>query len=216
MLAIASCSKDDDEITPEEQAKLDADLIVEFMKSSKLVPHYVGETIHNIEWKVVDITEDDPADIETLYDLMSSSYVDTTINNVNYRVYYHIFEDTGAGANVQDIQDAIEEEYRGYSKMQVDYQAFLMGYDSPLDYSELFTRSFSIGSLYPAWQIIIPYFNIGLKGSDFPQPCDCDPYRKQIDKPGRGIILTPSFLANGSSNMLFNIVLYDFTPIEIE
>lgn len=195
-----SCTSDDS-ISAAEQAVIDNDNIIEFMKSNKLVDFHVGEMVNNIEWRVELMTADDTLNnVATLYDIMGQSYVDTIVDGVDYKIYYHQIENTGSGTVVDSLNSSI----------QVDYEAYYMGLTLPTDETKVYSVNFNLVDLYQCWQAVIPKIKAGVKSADFDDPCDCDPYRTKIDNPGKVLILSPSAM-NGfsTSTMMFNIVLYN-------
>lgn len=201
-LIITSCSSTDDTISPEEQAKLDQESILNFLNSSTIdTSYFVGEMANNIEWKIRTMTSEDSLNkVSTLYDIMGQSYVDTIVDGIEYKVYYHIFKDAGSGTVVDSLNSSI----------QVDYEAYYLGASIPTDATTVYSINFNLVDLYQCWQIVLPKIKSGLKNSSFDTSCDCDPYRQDIDNPGKVIIVSPSAM-NGYtlSNMMFNVVLYD-------
>ena len=205
--SIIACDKDDEVtvLTPEEQSKADDEQVIKYMKSYKFVDFHVGGKVNNIDWKIVELEDDDTEETVTLFDLMGENVINTTFNGVDYKMYYYV-KDTGKGDVVTDT-DIIH----------VDYNVFSL-YGSEMsdriDHSD-FTAKFSVQGLIEGWKLGLVNFNSGLKPDVFPGDSH-SPYRELIDTPGRGIFLVPSGLAYGSGVLRFDIVIYDNAPVEEE
>lgn len=205
--SIIACKKDDEVkvLTPAEQSVADNEEIIEYMKSHKFEDFNVGEMVNNIDWKIVDITEDDSDETVTLFDLMGENVTNTTIDGVDYKMYYYVKEQ-GKGDLVSETDN-----------IYVDYNVFtLYGSDmnSRVDYTD-FAVKFDIQGLIEGWKLGLINFKSGVKPENFPGESNM-PYRELVDTPGRGIFLVPSGLAYGSgSNVLrFDVVIYDNIPLE--
>jgi len=220
MLSVFSCTKDEgtgtsdakkDEnkgLTPEEQAVVDQEQIMEYMKTYKLVFVDEGELSRHIEWETRPLTGDDDEDTETLYDLMGDNVIETNYNGVNYKMYYYII-DKGAGG-----------EYSNPKKdemIYVDYNVFNLfrhKMSDRIDKTEFAIANFQLNNgLFEGWNLGIPMFNSGnTDGLKFEE------YRDKTIKPGRGILIMPSGLAKGPGTgaLRFDIVLYHNEKVEVE
>lgn len=200
-----ACKKDEVTVlTPAEQAKVDDDQIIEYMKTYKFVDFYVGQTLRNIDWELKPILEDDPESTQSLFDIMGENFISTTHNGVDYKIYYYVVRGVeGLGVTPTETDNVI-----------VDYNVFNLYSEDRFDPPTYIykTFNFNLPGLIPGWKISIEKFKTGMKTSDFPtddsSPTDSD-YRKNIDTPGRGILLIPSGLAYGSGVLRFDLVLYD-------
>lgn len=206
--SIIACNKDEAAtgLSPEEQSKADEEQVIEYMKSHKFEDFHVGEMVNNIDWKIVELEEDDTEETITLFDLMGENVISTIFNGVDYNMYYYV-KDIGKGDVVTDTDN-----------IYVDYNVFSL-YGSEMskriDYSD-FTVKFDVQQLIEGWKLGLVNFNSGLKPDDFPRETSDSPYRELIDTPGRGIFLVPSGLAYGSGVLRFDIVIYDNIAVEEE
>ena len=242
--SIVACDKDDavKVVSPEEQAKIDNDQTIEYMKSNKFIDLHVGKMVNNIDWKIVPLDEGDSEETKSLFDLMGENVINTKFNGVDYKMYYYV-KDTGKGSKIVDT-DIIDFDYNVFSLSGSEMS-------ERIDHS-LFTIKFDIQQLIKGWGLGLVNFNSGIKPSVFPGEkvekkdivVDCDgltdeecyelkkdeylrmanlpgryavdPYREKIDTPGRGIFLVPSGLAYGSGSgvLRFDVVIYDNIPVE--
>ena len=207
--SLAACKKDDKPkvLTPKEQSKADDKRIIEYMESHKVEDYFVGKMSNNIDWRIIDLADDDTEDTETLFDLMGENVIETKYKDVDYKMYYYI-KDKGAGHQV-DAKETVRVDYNVFS-------LFTYKLKDRVDFTDL-TVEFPIPGLIEGWKLGLEKFNVGIKPADFPGTSDF-PYRKLIENPGRGILLVPSGIAYGpGSNILrFDIVVYDSTPAEEE
>ena len=197
-----ACEKDDEntQLSPEEQAKVDDEQTIEYMKTHKFEDYYVGDMANNIDWIVVELAEDEPDDTQTLYDLMSENVIETEFGGVDYKMYYFM-HDEGTGGN------PVDEDH-----VAVDYNVFLLEGTKTIDNSS-FTSFFKLDGLIEGWKVGLKIFNSGTKPDVFPGDSD-SPYRELVENPGRGMLLVPSGLAYGSGVLRFDVVLYHNETIE--
>lgn len=207
LTSIIACNKDDENtvLTPAEQSIVDHELMIEYMKSYKFEDFYVGDMVNNIDWKIVELDEEDTEETVTLFDLMGENVIKTTTDGVDYYMYYYV-KNAGIGDQVTDTDD-----------IYVDYNLFsLYGSEmnNRLDYSD-FARKFNVPSLIEGWRLGLVNFNSGVKPDEFPGESP-SPYRELVDTPGRGIFLVPSGLGYNSGVLRFDIVIYDNIAVEEE
>ncbi len=140
-IAVYSCSDDDDDDKhdPVEQALIDDDLLVEFLKS-----HYINtdkrvDTILNGETSLFDVVDTE----------------DVTYNEINYKLYYYTdFEGSESGKNPSK-----------FDSVQTLYQGFLLD-STKFDENLSFTSSGSwldLPRTIPGWQYGFPHYKEGDK-----------------------------------------------------
>jgi len=209
MLAIVSCKKDDEELTPAEKSVADNETIIEYLKEYRLVDFYPGMMLNNIDWQMEKIPEEELETSESLYDLMSENVIETSFEGVDYKIYYYII-DEGEGGVYPETEDNIV----------VDYNGFNLTATTVFDESVLAPLQFQLESLIPGWKEGLLKFKTGVKPEGFPLDPESDydyhdPYREQIVNPGRGFLIIPGGMAYGNI-VRFDIVLYDKITPETE
>ena len=207
---IISCKKDDKKgLTPEEQAVVDQEQIMEYMKTYKLVPIFDGELPRHIEWVILPLDDDDDEKTKTLFDIMGDNVIETNYNGVDYKMYYYII-DKGAGG--EDSNPKKDE------RVYVDYNVFNLfrhKMSDRIDKTEFAIANFQLNhGLFEGWNLGLPKFNSG----NTEGLTDDKQYRELTKKPGRGILIMPSGLAKGpgTGSLRFDIVLYHNEKVEVE
>jgi len=213
---LIACKKDEEEtITPAEQSLVDDENLIEYMKTHELKDFHVGEMKDNIDWVIEEIAEDAPEGTVTLYDVMSENVIEVVENDVVYKMYYFNINPTAEGGTPAEKDSVF-----------VDYKLFSL-YNAQYDSSPLFNPTiFQLDKVILGWQLGMQKINRGIKSDPFPANYDVDPYRENIENPGKAIFLIPSGLAYGTNSagsippnqvLRFDIVLYDYiTYVEEE
>lgn len=203
MPALFSCEKDEViEITPEERAKLDDELIVDYLKTHKKVSLENNfNPAYNINWKIETFTgEDKDAGTKNLFDLMGDSYITETFDDVSYKVYYYGVS-VGSGADIA-VNDTVVVDYVLHDVVYSSMMQTTADGQKPVQ--------LALSNTIAGFKLALNKFKVGTKPSTF-NDYEIDPYREKVEKPGKGIIFIPSGMAYGpgSEVLRYDIVLYD-------